>query len=122
VGTLGQCTHCTKTPLRSRTRKRVLGCKGRTGKGGGAIALPSSLLGEDRRGAATLSSDPCGDERDKAGEDYVMLCPIRENTCVYIHIYIYIYIFMCKIQDPQYIGGHTNPKGGEGGQEDTICI
>jgi hypothetical protein len=32
-----------------------------------------------------------------------MLCPIRVNT----------YIFMCKIQEPLYIGGHTNPKGGK---------
>jgi hypothetical protein len=76
------------------------------GKRGGAITLPSSLAGEDRRGAAMLNSDPCGDERDKAGEIYVMLCPIRVNT----------YIFMCKIQEVLYIGGHTNSRTGKGTQ------
>jgi hypothetical protein len=94
--------------LRSNTRNRVLGGKGGTGKMGGTIALPSSLLGEARRGAATLCSDPCGDERHKAGEDYVMLCPLKVNT-----------IFSVKNTRTTM---HRRPYKSKRGQQDKIYI
>lgn len=56
AGTLGQWMHCTRTPLRSKIRNRSLGDKGGAGKIGDATTLSSSLLREDRWGAATLCS------------------------------------------------------------------
>lgn len=76
VGAFGQCTDCTRTPLRSRTKKRLLLGDGGLGKIGGATTLSSTLLGEERPGAATLRSEPCGNEREKDGGSYVMLGPI----------------------------------------------
>jgi hypothetical protein len=55
--------------LRSNTRNRVLGAKIGSGIIGGAAVLSSPLLGEERWGAATLVSEPCGYDREQKEGD-----------------------------------------------------